>query len=119
LKKEEFVSKLVEALQCYYSPIVMVGESINLTMLKTLSYLNGARIQLDDAKMKHLKTLSFIEERDDLCLGITVRLFLEKGTYIVVFGEPSKDTWYSKALVIHKHKVDAFPKADFKRPETH
>jgi len=97
----------------------MISDSLDLTMIKVISYLGGARIMLDQKKMDHLNTLPFVEEKDDLCFGLTVRLFEVNKTYIVVFGEPPKDEWYDKALVVDKHIVDQFLVSNFERPETH
>jgi len=99
--------------------MVKICDSLDLTMLKALSYFNGARIQLDDTKMKELENKTYIEEKEDLCFGLTIRLYEVEGTYLIIFGQASKDEWYEFGLVIHKHKVDPFPVDDFERPETH
>lgn len=119
MNKQELVSKIVEALRCYYSPMVMIGNSIDLAMIKAISYLGGGRMPLSQKKMDHLNTQPYIEEVEDICFGLTIRLFEIEGTYVIVVGQPSKDEWYDKALVVHKQKVDAFPMKSFKRPETH
>lgn len=119
MKKEELVSKLVEALQCYYSPVVMVGTAIFLTMLHAQKHFNSAILEMNETRMKELENCPYIEEKDELCLGLTVRLYEHDGTYVILFGEPDTDKWFNKAYIVHKHKVDPFPVEDFERPDTH
>jgi len=119
MKKEELVSIAVRCLQEYYSPMVMVKTSIDLMYLQLVSQLNAKIFTFQDSsKIDKLNQTSFIEERDDLCLGLTIRLFEKKNLFILIVGDPSKDEWYSKGVVLSKQSVLKKLKSKFRIPDT-
>jgi hypothetical protein len=119
MKKQELVSNMVRCLQEYYSPMVMVKDSISLSYLKMNSQLKGKIFEFPNSKIiDDLNKLPCIQEKDELCLGLTVRLFEKGKLYILIVGEPDKDEWYGKGIAFSKNDIDSFSQSKFILPDT-
>jgi len=73
-----------------------------MAMIRISSQIANCKITdiNDNIKEEIDKRFKYIEDIDDICLGITSRLYDCKKFYLLLYGEPSKDEWYEKGLAI-------------------
>jgi hypothetical protein len=125
LEKTELLECIVTTLREYYSPLVPASASIDLTMLRIIA--NGLGVKIAEVPTgpnvkftlnDMVKKKPYWDMDDGICFPFTVRLQEAGSVYICYFGEPAKNTWYHKFLVLSKTKADAMPKSTFEIPDT-
>ena len=121
MKKKEMLEIIVRCLHEYYSPIVTIREIIDLTMVRIMSQMDHSKIYpiLGTVIDIMSEEVPYEQLRDDICLGLTVRLFDhdKSDVYLIIVGEPEKDEWYKRSLVVLKESMDKFESDEFKYPE--
>lgn len=118
MKEEEFLEHMVDAMQCYWSPFLMVGESLRLTLANAFAQGFGTVIDLTQSDEIKFGTMAYKENRDDITFGLVMRLLDWTPTHLLlIIGDPTTKEWYSKGMLIDRQILKK--KTGFRRPKTH